>query len=365
MKHRSHKFDKLIKVADDVLLREYFDRKGYPVPADQKVTLQYIDELLDKLDEETSLELEEELLCINDIADKSVDRLGEIIEQFGIQCDEKEPPETTALRIYLHPNNEAFELAYDFYLCDMYSERLNHYPVSCDNFEFSEENISAFAEEMSTFFEETRQTEHCYIRQRVYQGKYYVLVARGEPKKTLLELDGKRMKPRVYRPAKEDIIVYNKDAGVLSLSSGRRKDEETRQYITSFGQKVLGVEQIDEETFSKSSRLINLEPILTSYFYNRTDEIVEVKLRQLFFIHHARISTDVILKSDDILESVELIPISVNGSQLVSAKLDVYLKDRKRPVPVHLTTRGSTIIKQRREKEIVEGFLRERSVLAF
>ena len=361
--HRTYKFDKLIKVADDELLREYFSRKGFVIPPDQPVTPEYIHELMDKIaDEETALDLEEELLCINDIADTSVDRLDEIIEEFNIECDEDESPETTALRIYLHDNDEAFERAYDFYLCDVHSERLNHYPVACEKFEFSEEKIEQFQQKMQSFLKETRNTDNCYIRHRMYQGKFYVLIARGEPKKTLMELDGKRLKPRVYRPAKEDVLVYNQEASVLSLSSGRRKQIETVTYIETFAQNILGVE-ISENIFSSESRLVDLSLIIDDKFYQRTEDIAEIKLRQLYVKHHAEYVTEIIFKSDDVMKSIAEMSFPIKNCKLLSAKLDFYIEGRKRHIPVHLTSRGNTEIKQRREKEILEGFLRERGVL--
>jgi len=173
------------------------------------------------------------------------------------------------------------------------------------------------------------------------------------------------MRPRVYRPAREDVLVYNKEASVFSMSSGIRGKDEKEVYIRTFGKAILGLSKISKKVFSGESSLVNLKPILKKDFYSATDDIADVKLTEAYFIHFGTNETDIILKSDDVLQSMKETGIALNKHKLVSVRVDFFMKDRKRSVPVQLTTRGSTQLKQRKEKKIVEDYLRERKVLAF
>ena len=363
--HRSHTFDKFVKVANPDLLKEYFKLKGYEIPAGEKVTANYIHKFIDAIpDEEKRLDIEEELHCLNDIADRD-DILDEVIDQFKVKCDENDAPETIALKVFLHKDPEAFEQAYDHYLCAVRGERINYYPLASDCFTFNDDTINKFKEEMQKYFKEKRKTDNCYIRDRFYQGKHYVLIARGDSQKTVLELEGKKLKPRVYRPAKEDILVYNKEASVFGISSGVKSPVEKELYLKTFGKHILGLNEISKDVFSAESKLIDLKPILKGDFYSKADDIVDVRLTELFVIHHSTYPTDIIIKSDDVMQSLKDIPFSIGKHQLVSVRVEFFLKGKKCPVPVQLTTRGAAQIKQRKDKKIVEDYLRERKVLAF
>jgi len=363
--HRSHNFDKFIKVAKADFLRQYFKMRNHDIPASQEIAPDLVHKLLDSIaKEDDRLDIEDELLCLNDISDRT-DILEATEDQFKIKIEDNDAAETRALRIFLHKDPEAFEQAYDHYLCIVRGERINYYPLPSDTFNFNDSTLNQFKAEMQKYLKERHKTDNCYIRDRVYQGKHYILIARGDSPKTVHELEGKKLKPRVYRPAKEDILVYNKEASVFGINSGVKGKAEKEFYLKTFAKHVLGQASINNEVFSPDSKLIDLKPLLKQDFYVKNDDIADIKLTELFVIHYSTVPTDIILKSDDILQSLKDLPFSIGKNQIVSARVDFFFKGKKRSVPVQMTSRGCAQIKHRKESKIIEDYLREKKVRAF
>jgi len=107
-KHRSFKLDKFVKAVEDNLLKVYLIRHGLTVPADMVLDGDNAEKLLESIeDNEKRLLIEEEMYCINDIADRSRNYLEDTVRDFNIQVNDDDSSETIALRVFLH-SEEAF-----------------------------------------------------------------------------------------------------------------------------------------------------------------------------------------------------------------------------------------------------------------
>jgi hypothetical protein len=359
-KKRSYRFDHFIEVVDKDLLIEYLKSKIPSLDSAKEMTLDYVYELIDAmLDENDALEIEDEILCINDMADTFMPQIKEYILNVPgckIEWSEDDSQETVVMRIRLR-DEEAYQLVYDLFLCEKYWEKLHHYPLEASGVRF---------DEIGKYFKEQRQTENCFIREREYKGRHYILVLRCDNQKTMKVLENGRVRPKVYRPAKEDMVVYDKEHSVISMTSTISSKDDKLSYANAFYKHFLsGVKDIKGDFFSKDNHLIDLKPLLDNKFYERTDKIRLVRLAYIFVMKRGRSSIGVTIKSDNVLESLDDIDFEVLPDQIISAKLEFYIGERKRPVSVSLTKRGTAQIKQRKEREIVEQFLRDRKVLSF
>jgi hypothetical protein len=368
-KKRSYRFDHFIEVVDKNLLSEYLKAKISSFDSTKEITPDYVYELLDAMpDENDALEIEDEVLCINDMADTFMPQIKECILNVPgckIEWSENDPQETVVLRIYLR-DEESYQLVYDLFLCEKYWEKLHHYPLESSGMHFAEKNIDAFKEEIGRYFKEQRQTENCFIREREYKGRHYILVLRCDNQKTLKVLENGRVRPKIYRPAKEDMVVYDKEHSVISMTSSISSKDEKLSYVNAFNKHFLnGKKEIGSEFFSKDNHLIDLKPLLDKKFYERTDGIRSIRLAYIFVMKQGRSPIGVTIKSDNVLESLEDLEFEVLPEQVISAKVEFYIGERKRSVSVSLTRRGTAQIKQRKEREIVEQFLRDRKILSF
>lgn len=122
-KHRSFKLDKFVSAVDNGLLKTFFTNQGLTIPADTVLDGNSVEKLLND-------DIEEELHCINDVAEYSRDylqySLQDAIIGFDIGAKENDSPETTAMRIFLY-SEEAFSPAYDHCLYVLHSDRLSHH----------------------------------------------------------------------------------------------------------------------------------------------------------------------------------------------------------------------------------------------
>ena len=368
-KKRSYRFDHFVEVVDKGLLSEYLKAKIPSCDSTKEITAEYVDELLDAMaDENDALEIEDEILCMNDMADSFMPQIKEYILNVPgckIEWSEDDSQETVVLRIYLR-DEDSYQFVYDLFLCEKYWEKLHHYPLESSGVHFEEKNIAAFKEEIGKYFKEQRQTENCYIREREYKGRHYILVLRCDNQKTMKVLENGRVRPKVYRPAKEDMVVYDKEHSVISMTSSISSKDDKLIYANAFNKYILnGKQEIGGEFFSQDNHLIDLKPLLGKKFYDRTDGIRAIRLAYIFAMKQGRSSIGVTIKSDNVLESLEDMEFEVRPEQIVSAKVEFYIGERKRPVAVSLTRRGTAQIKQRKEREIIEQFLRDRKVLSF
>lgn len=123
LKYRSFRLDKFIKATDDELLKQYFETWKLTVPDGLAFDGgDGFDEFWKGIVQDIRIEIEDQLHCINDIADSTRDYVQIAVKEFDIKTEKDEFSETTALRVFLH-SKEAF----DQYLYIVYSEKLRHH----------------------------------------------------------------------------------------------------------------------------------------------------------------------------------------------------------------------------------------------
>ena len=189
--HQHFNFDKFTKTIDSKLFKEYFSRNKITLPEHININdSNSVRNLIKTQEEIKRLEIDEELQRIHDISERQMERLHDICQRFNIKNEDGEPPETTAMRVFLHENNEVFDEVYDYYLYDIYVERLYHYRFDGTKISFS------------------GKSDDCFIRKGVDGDKYFFIIARGDCVKTQLEFLNKRIIPRSFRPAKQDMVVF-------------------------------------------------------------------------------------------------------------------------------------------------------------
>ena len=126
--HQHFNFDKFVKTIDPKLFKEYFSRNKITLPEHININdSDSVRNLIKTQEEIKRLEIDEELQRIHDISERQMERLQDICQRFNIKSEDGETPETTAMRVFLHENSEAFDEVYDYYLYDIYVERLYHY----------------------------------------------------------------------------------------------------------------------------------------------------------------------------------------------------------------------------------------------
>ncbi|MEW6011878.1 MAG: hypothetical protein AB1602_00610 [Elusimicrobiota bacterium] len=364
-KHRSFKLEKFIKSVNNDLLIKYFTCQGILVPNEFVFDRNNIHDFLDGINDKSKRSyIEEELQCINDIADRARGYLEQAIRQYKIQVQEDEPSETTAMRVFLH-SKEAFDLAFDFYLYVVYSEKLSHHKFDHNNCNFAADRVEQLKSAIEQHFKDTGKSDHCDIRYRTHDGKHVVLVAHGDFMKTHLIFKDGKVDIQSYRPAREDMLVFDTSNCVLSINAGGWSEADKKRYIEIFGSTILGMEQVPDSTFNNT--LVFLDPIKNGTFsYSGNDNIESVDLTEVKVKCRGAKIIKVTINCGDVRQAFSDLNISMQDVEYVSAKLRFYIKrSGKKPksITIEVKPPENTKLPERAEKGIIEAYLRDNGVL--
>ncbi|MEA2077448.1 MAG: hypothetical protein U9O95_05465 [Candidatus Marinimicrobia bacterium] len=364
-KHRSFKLEKFIKGVSSDLLKAYFTRHNVPVTEGFVFSIDNIHDFLDGIDDDGKRSyVEEELHCINDIADRARNYLEHAVRDYSIAVQEDEPSKTTAMRVFLH-GEEAFSLAYDYYLFVVYSEKLSHHKFDQNNCNFADDRIALLKSAIEQHFKDTGKSEHCDVRWRSNGDKHIVLVAHGDFMKTHLTFEEGKVEIKSFRPAKEDMLVFDSNNCVLSVNTSGRSDADKKKYIEIFGNAILGMDQIDESTFNNT--LVVLDPIKNGSFnYSGNDEVDSVHLTEVRVKCRGSRVIRVAIGCGDVPQALSDLGLSLDNSEYVSAKLRFYIKrSGKKPksITVEVKPPENTKLPEKAEKGIIEAYLRDNGVL--
>lgn len=243
--HQWFSFDRFIKTVGSALLKQYFEGHNVDVPV--KVDINDPDEarqLIDGCDEEKRNIVNEELHRINDLAIRQIEKVMEVIKKYNIDYVEGEKPATSSMRVYFCKDRDAFDELYDYYLFDIYSERLYYYRFDGTQYKFSEKDLDGkvdkFQAEMESHFKLNGKGDDCIIRKGKEGDEHFFIVIRGDCMKTDYEFLKKKVLPLTYRQAKQGMIVFNpnirtsKKISWENFSSG-----ETTKEISLKGRPIL------------------------------------------------------------------------------------------------------------------------------
>ena len=215
-------------------------------------------------------------------------------------------------------------------------------------------------------YQKQAKSEDCSVRHRVDGDNHIVFVARGDFVKTQPVWDKGTVKNRYFRPAKEDILVFNTKNRVLSLKVASRGKNDKTEYIKAFGYHVLGKHTIEAEVFKRS--LVSLVPIQNGSFnYEGNEHIKWVKLVEVQMRIPKRGFIRLKINSNDLVSSLEkFLHISLEDGELISAKLRFKIEHdgkSQKPLAVELKPPERTGLTRKRDVTVIEDYLRNNDVL--
>jgi hypothetical protein len=363
-KHRSFKIDKFFRAVDDALLRDYFIKKqNITVPVEVQFTEGSFNDFWDGLSEDQRALIEEELHCVNDIADRARNYLEQAVRAFDIEKNDDERSETTAMRVFLH-SDEAFYTAFDYYLYVVYSEKLSHHKFAEGTADFSG-NLERFKTAVEEYFKESGKSRNCAVRYRTDGDKQILLIARGDFMQTHLVFENGKVEIKSFRPAKEDMLVFDTRTSVLSVNISGRSDEDKKKYIEIFGKTIMGLSEVPEETFSNT--LVILTPIKNNTFnYGGNVDIESVKLTEVRVKQRGAAPIRLTVGTADVTGTFARYNIDSDGTEFLAAKLKFLIKRdgrKSKQITIEVKPPENTKVPEKREKKLIEDYLREQGVL--
>ena len=183
--------------------------------------------------------------------------------------------------------------------------------------------------------------------------------------KTHLIFESSKVEIKSFRPAKEDMLVFDSNNCVLSVNTSSRSDTDKKKYIEIFGNTILGMDQIDESTFNNT--LVVLDPIKDGSFdYSGNDDVESVHLTEVKVKCRGTQVIRMAIGCGNVTQALSDLPMSLQDAEYVSAKLRFYIKrsgKKSKSITVEIKPPENTKLPEKAEKGIIEAYLRNNGVL--
>lgn len=366
LKHRSFKIDKFLKAVDNKLSSQYFLIKhNIRMPEDINYNDDSFDKLWNGILEDKRVIIEEELHHINDTSEKARDCLELVCREFKIEKTEDETPESTSMRVFLH-SEDAFNMAFDAYLYYVLSEKISRHKFQNVKPDFNSKKVSKFKSLVEQYFKDCGKSGHCNIRHWNEGDMYIFLIARGDFMKTHMVFDDTKGKPGIntFRPAKEDMLAFNIKNSVLSIGISSHGEDDKNKYLEMFASAFMDLSKLDSSTVNNS--LVDIDPIKKRTFNYKGNEHIEVvKLTEV----NAKLQGGALrlsIRSNDLENTIQGFGLASDTAEYVSVKLKFMIKregKKSKAMAVIIRPPENSKIPQKKEKQIIEAYLREQGVL--
>lgn len=272
-RHRSLTLKKFVAAIDPELMERYFTEKvsqNAELPQCFVMSPKAVEVFMDDhRNAEAKGFILQDFRKINDICEKGKSLVVQAYKHFDISWDRRDKPENLAMRLFLD-HEEAFDYAFAWYCYYHATSKMSHHSMPGDS-RITEEKLNAFREEVKGWFTDLAKGQECIITHYDEEDSTVVLIQHGSYVRTVAYWKEEKVEIISFRPANEDILLYDKGTEVLSIKASLQKDRE--QYITLFARHMMG-----DETLAKSEgrdTIYTLKPIQDGSFNWDGDEVIK------------------------------------------------------------------------------------------
>ncbi len=304
----------------------------------------------------------EDFRRISDIANEGTGVLVRACNKYGIRFPES-APESISFGLFLnHP--EAFEFAWSRYLLYGSTGRLSVHPVPLGNLRVTPDQLADFRSAVRMWFANQAKGEQCHVKRFDDGGEIVILIQHGTYVQTVSFWDGDEVKMTSFRPALEDVLVYEPDTEVLRIKAGSTGDRE--EYLRLFAVCIGGDESLADKAVQ--GEIFSLTPVEDGSFdFTGEGPIRKVELRRVKMIVFG--PTDLIadFRSPDILRSFEndLPGFGLSSGLLVMARFRFYIhRIGERPTTVTFSVEppATTDLAERKYADEILRYLRKQAI---
>lgn len=177
--------------------------------------------------------------------------------------------------------------------------------------------------------------------------------------------DGEELRTQSFRPAVEDVVVFETDTGLLRVRASYPTERE--KYLYLFAAHLLGDASLADDAMN--TELFSLEPIRTGAFrYGGEGQIVGVDLIKARLKLFGAAETVIDIRSADVLDSFrrDLHGLSLQSGLLLMARLRFRIKlprEPERTLTFEIEPPGRTDLVERRHADLVLRYLERQGVM--
>lgn len=369
-RHRGLSLDRFVRAVPPDLLERYTERvseqavSATPVPSGwQLLNPQALALFLNASENaEVAGVILDDFQRVNDIALDGAAILSRACRKYGLEMNGL-APEGMAMSLFLD-HRDAFDFAWSRYLLYGSASRLSVHPMPLGPIRITTVQVSLLEEGVKAYFANQAKGEQCIVRQFEDDGQTVILIKHGTYVHTIPFWKGDEVRVTSLRPALEDVLVYEPDAGVLRVKAGLSKDRE--EYLRLFALCVGGDERLADAAVQ--GEVFSLEPIQNGSFdFSGEGPITKVRLRRVRMIIYGVTDLVADFRSPDVLRSFERdIPgFGVSSGLVTMARLcfHVHYPD-ERPTTVTFTIEppATTDLAERRHADEIFRYLTRQGI---
>ncbi len=305
----------------------------------------------------------EDFRRINDICEQGMNLVVRAHQKFNLEFDPDKPRQELALRLFLD-HRDAFEFAWTRYLLYALSSRLSFHQVPSDCVLVGESEVAAFREEIRRWFADLAKGDVCNVRPFEDAGDTVILVSHGSYIRTIAYWEGDKIALNSFRPASEDILVYDPETSLLSIKASLDKDRQ--QYLRAFAKCMAHDESLLEEAMRE--HVFSLIPLQDGTFdFGGDGCISRIDLLKVRLKLHGPGDPVIEVKSGDVLQTFtqHFQGLSLASGELTLARFRFHLRpEGEKPVKVtfDIEPPSRTDLAQKRYADIIQGYLVEQGV---
>ena len=364
-RHRGLTLEKLVKAIDPELMERYFTEKlpsGTQLPLRFVMSPQAVGAFMDDPRNAGARDLVmEDFRTINDICEKAKNHVVRAYQQYGIPWNEDDCPENLAMRLFLD-HKEAFDFAYTWFCYYQYSSAMSFHHMPGD-FRLARKRIDMFRKEVKEHFRKLAKGKECIVIDYDEEDTAVILVKHGTYVRIVAYWKDDKIEMASFRPANEDVLLYDKAAGLLRIKASLQKDRD--QYIKSFARCIMG----DESLADREDRdtLYTLKPLQNGAFnWNGNEQISEILLTEAKLQLPGSTRPVISIGSGDVRKSLKesLRSISLDSGELTYARFRFTLKvdGKKRKISFAISPPSRTDLTQKKYADIVSAYLKQQGV---
>lgn len=305
----------------------------------------------------------EDFRRINDICERGMNLVVRACQKFDLDFDPERTREEMAMRLFLD-HRDAFEFAWSRYLLYSSSSRLSFHEIPSDRVQFGESELAAFREDIRRWFAHLAKGDVCHVRDFEDAGDTIILVSHGSYIRTIAYWEGDKIALNSFRPASEDILVYDPEASLLRIKASLEKDRQ--QYVRAFATCMAGDESMAEDATRK--QVFSLTPLQNGTFdFGGDPPITHIELLKVQLKLYGPGDPVIEVKSRDVLQTFarDLDGLPLKSGELTFARFCFHIHPGgEKPVKITFEVEppSRTNLAQKRYADIIENYLVQQGV---
>lgn len=319
--------------------------------------------LRDPTNSEAASLIREDLYRVNDIAQVGMSTLVAAAERFGVSLVSDETPEALALRLFVD-HEEAFSFAWSLHLLYGSGGSVSVYSLPARPLNPTSHDIQTLQLAVRSWFGDQAKGEQCHVRCYDEEDDLIILVQHGNYMKAVSLWRGEVLDMSTFRPAVEDVLVYERASGLLRIKAPSPRDQ--REYLVMFCSILMSDATLADA--AERDAVFSLAPIQQGTFdYGGDGAITRVEpvWARLKLAGAARTVIEIKATNVERAFSFDLPGLSLRSGILVAIRLRFYIREFGHPATTltfSIIPPGRTDLAERRHADLVLRYLEREGV---